>query len=125
MRVIIDESAWSDLDSIALRIARDNPSAARQEVEKIRYVIGLLGESPALSRDGRAKGTRERVVPGGRYVCPAARNMDPLYRVRLSAVEACIRGVFKRAGELASGSGVMVLSAGCWGHSPAPLHSAL
>ncbi len=68
MRVIIDESAWSDLDSIALRIARDNPSAARQEVEKIRHVIGLLGELPALSRDGRAKGTRERVVPGGRYV---------------------------------------------------------
>ena len=68
MRVIIDESAWRDLDSIGLRIARDNPTAARHEVEKIRHVIGLLGELPALSRDGRAKGTRERVVPGGRYV---------------------------------------------------------
>jgi plasmid stabilization system protein ParE len=68
MRVIIDENAWSDLDSIALRIARDNGTAARREVEKIRHVIGLLGELPALSRDGRAKGTRERVVPGGRYV---------------------------------------------------------
>jgi plasmid stabilization system protein ParE len=68
MRVIIDESAWSDLDNIARRIARDNATAARQEVEKIRHVIGLLGELPALSRDGRAKGTRERVVPGGRYV---------------------------------------------------------
>ncbi|HEV8695153.1 MAG TPA: type II toxin-antitoxin system RelE/ParE family toxin [Lysobacter sp.] len=68
MRVIIDESAWSDLDTIALRIARDDAAAARREVEKIRHVIGLLGELPALSRDGRAKGTRERVVPGGRYV---------------------------------------------------------
>ena len=66
MRVIIDESAWSDLDSIALRIARGSAIAARREVEKI--VIGQLGELPALSRDGRAKGTRERVVPGGRYV---------------------------------------------------------
>jgi plasmid stabilization system protein ParE len=68
MRVIIDESAWSDLDNIALRIARDNATAARHEVEKIRHVIGLLGELPSLSRDGRAQGTRERVVPGGRYV---------------------------------------------------------
>jgi toxin ParE1/3/4 len=68
MRVIVDESAWSDLDNIAVRIARDNVTAARQEVEKIRHVIGLLGELPALSRKGRAKGTRERVVPGGRYV---------------------------------------------------------
>ena len=68
MRVIIDESAWSDVEDIARRIARDNASAARTEVEKIRHVIGLLGELPALSRDGRAQGTRERVVPGGRYV---------------------------------------------------------
>ena len=68
MRVIIDESAWSDLNSIAMRIGRDNATAARQEIEKIRHVIGLLGELPALSRDGRAKRTWERVVPGGRYV---------------------------------------------------------
>ena len=68
MRVIIDESAWSDLDNIVLRIAPDNPTAARREVEKIRHVIGLLGEFPGLSRDGRGKGTRERVVPGSRYV---------------------------------------------------------
>jgi len=51
MRVIIDENAWSDLNSIALRIGRDNATAARQEVEKIRHVIGLLGELPALSRE--------------------------------------------------------------------------
>ncbi len=68
MRVIIEESAWSDLDKIALRISGDDATAARREVERIRHVIGLLGELPALSRDGRAKGTRERVVPGGRYV---------------------------------------------------------
>ncbi len=68
MRVIIDESAWSDLDNIAVRIARDNPVAARHEVEKISHVIGLLGDFPGLFRDGRAKGTRERVVPGSRYV---------------------------------------------------------
>jgi plasmid stabilization system protein ParE len=68
MRVIIDESAWSDLDNIALRIARDSATAAHWEVEKIRHVIDLLGELPALSQDGRAKGTRERVVSGGRYV---------------------------------------------------------
>ena len=68
MRVIIDESAWSDLDNIVLRIAPDNPAAARREVEKIRHAIGLLGEFPGLSRNGRAKGTRERVVSGSHYV---------------------------------------------------------
>ena len=68
MRVIIDEHAWSDLDSIIRRIARDNPAAARGEVKKIRHIIGLLGEFPGLSRLGRAKGTRERVVPDSRYV---------------------------------------------------------
>jgi hypothetical protein len=31
--------------------------------------------------------------------------------VRRSAVEACICGVFRRAGELSSGSGVVVLRA--------------
>jgi plasmid stabilization system protein ParE len=66
--MIIDETAWSDLDSIALRIGRDNPAAARREVQKIRHVIGLLGEFPGLSRDGSAKGTRERVVPGSHDV---------------------------------------------------------
>ena len=68
MRVIIDERAWNDLDDIFLRIAPDNPAAARREVEKIRHAIGMLGEFPGLSRGGRAKGTRERVVPVSHYV---------------------------------------------------------
>ena len=59
MRVIIDESAWSDLDNIALKIAPDNPSAARREMEKIRHVIGLLGEFPALSHSALANRTPE------------------------------------------------------------------
>jgi plasmid stabilization system protein ParE len=66
--MIIDEGAWSDLEGIARGIAEDNAIAARREVEKIRHIIGLLGELPMLSRPGRAKGTRERIVPGGRYV---------------------------------------------------------
>lgn len=32
------------------------------------HVIGLLGAFSSLSRDGRAKGTRERIVPKSRYV---------------------------------------------------------
>lgn len=68
MRLIIDEEALNDLDRIALRIGRDNPLAARSEIEKIRHVIGLLAEFPGLSRPGRVEGTRERVVPGSRYL---------------------------------------------------------
>lgn len=68
MRVIVDESAWRDLDAIARRIAQDNPAAARREIEKIRHVIGLLAIFPGLSRDGRIKGTWEKVVSGTNYI---------------------------------------------------------
>ena len=68
MRLIVDEAAWSDLDNICLWIAKDNPEAARRELEKIARVINQLGRFPGLSRGGRAKGTRESVVAGTSYV---------------------------------------------------------
>ena len=68
MRVIVDEAAWSDLDTIGLWIAKDNPEAAQRELGKIAHVINQLGRFPGLSRDGRAKGTRESVVAGTSYI---------------------------------------------------------
>ena len=68
MRVIVDESAWRDLETIGRRIAADNPLAARAQVEKIRHVIDQLAAFPALSREGAVKGTRERVVPATKYI---------------------------------------------------------
>src|SRR5437867_2511412 len=61
------ETITTLLISLNARFAAKSGSR-RQCCSHSRHVIGLLGELPALSRDGRAKGTRERVVPGGRYV---------------------------------------------------------
>ena len=44
MRVIVDESAWRDLENIALHIAADNPPAARAQIKKIP-------DSPASSTE--------------------------------------------------------------------------
>jgi plasmid stabilization system protein ParE len=68
MRVIIDEGAWRDFDAIARHIGADNPLAAQAQIDKIRHVIGQLGDFPGLSRDGAARGTRERVVSGTSYI---------------------------------------------------------
>ena len=68
MRVIVDEAAWRDLDAIGSWIAKDNPEAAYRELAKIAHVIRQLGRFPGLSREGRAKGTRESVVAGTSYI---------------------------------------------------------
>ena len=49
MRVIVDEAAWSDIDKIGSWIAKDNPAAARRELEKIERVIRQLGLPRAFS----------------------------------------------------------------------------
>jgi toxin ParE1/3/4 len=68
MRVIVDESAWRDLEGIAQRIAADNPRAARAQIEKVRHAIDQLGAFPGLSRPGAVQATRERVVASSEYI---------------------------------------------------------
>ena len=62
MRVIIDESAWSDLDSIARWIARDDATAARREVEKILAV--KKEEVKPTFRLGFEEGDVVRIISG-------------------------------------------------------------
>ena len=68
MRVVIEEAAWRDLDLIAMHIAIDHMAAAGRQVGKIIRVIEQLGRFPGLSREGRARGTRESVVAGTSYI---------------------------------------------------------
>jgi plasmid stabilization system protein ParE len=49
MRLIVDESAWRDLEHIAHRISADNPPAAQAQIAKIRHAIDQL--SAFLQRD--------------------------------------------------------------------------
>lgn len=63
MKVVVRDSATRDLEDIFNWIAKDNPRAAINVVERIRLRINRLGH-PGLSHIGRpglTKGTRELV----------------------------------------------------------------
>ena len=62
--------ALDNLDNEAGYIARDNPAAARDIVQRIYRTVALLGDNPALGHAGRIPGTRELVVPDTRYIVP-------------------------------------------------------
>jgi len=71
--------ALQNLDEEAEYIARDDPDAAAQMVDRIATSVERLATHPALGRTGRVPGTRELVVSGTPYVVP--------YRVRGETVE--------------------------------------
>ena len=68
MSVVVDAKAWADLDHIGAWIAKDDPRAARDVLRRILATIAQLERFPRLSRAGRVRGTRERVVPGTPYI---------------------------------------------------------
>ena len=68
MKLVVDATAWKDLDDIANWIARDNPVAARQVLAAILQTIDQLERFPRLARPGRAHGSYERVVVGTPYI---------------------------------------------------------
>ena len=49
---------------ISAYIARDNPTAARQTIDRIRDAVAHLAVHPAMGRVGRRNGTRELVIAG-------------------------------------------------------------
>jgi toxin ParE1/3/4 len=71
--------ALRNLDQEADYIARDDPQAAAQFVERIAASVDLLATHLALGRPGRVPGTRELIVTGTPYIVP--------YRVRDDTVE--------------------------------------
>jgi len=71
--------ALQNLDEEAEYIARDDPDAAAQMVDRIATSVERIATHPALGRTGRIPGTRELMVSGTPYVVP--------YRVRGETVE--------------------------------------
>lgn len=67
------------LEAIGDHIARDNPVAAADVIERIVASVETLAEYPAIGRPGRIAGTRENVVAGLPYIVP--------YRVTPGAIE--------------------------------------
>ena len=62
--------ALQNLDEQAEYIAKEDPAAAKQTVQRIVQAINLLADNPALGHPGRIHGTRELVIPNTRYVVP-------------------------------------------------------
>jgi len=62
--------ALQNLEAEARYIAREDPVAARDFVQRIHHSVYLLAGNPALGHPGRIHGTRELVVPGLRYIVP-------------------------------------------------------
>ena len=79
MRVRWLRRALKNPDEEAYYIAREDPQAAAQVVERIARSVDLLASQPALGRPGRVPGTRELIVTGTPYIVP--------YRVRDDTVE--------------------------------------
>ncbi|MGH6819541.1 MAG: type II toxin-antitoxin system RelE/ParE family toxin [Methylocella sp.] len=70
MTIVWSPQALGDLKEAYLKIAPDNPRAARALHERIVSCVSLLLTSPHIGRPGRVAGTREMVVSGTSYIVP-------------------------------------------------------
>jgi toxin ParE1/3/4 len=68
MKLVFDDRALGDLESIHQWIAQDSPRAAKAVVERIFASTELLASFPQMGRAGRDEGTREWVVPRLPYI---------------------------------------------------------
>ena len=78
MDIVWTPRAQQHLMGISTDIAQDNPTAARQTVDRIRDAVAHLTTHPAMGRVGRITGTRELVIAGTPYIVA--------YRVRKRSV---------------------------------------
>ncbi len=79
MRIRWLRTALRNLDQHADYIARDDPIAARNAVQRIRAAVDQLADYPNMGRTGRVPLTRELIVGGTPWII--------VYRVRADVVE--------------------------------------
>lgn len=70
MGILWLRKALVNLNEIAEYIAKDNPLAASQTVERIVTAVENLSSQPSMGRSGRVAGTRELVVSGTPFIVP-------------------------------------------------------
>ena len=68
MGLVVDATAWDDLNQSGAWIAKDNPRAARAMLQRILQTIEQLQWFTRLARQGRTLGTYERVVAATPYI---------------------------------------------------------
>lgn len=79
MRIRWLRTALRNLDQHADHIAKDDPIAARNAVQRIRVAVDRLADYPNMGRTGRVPLTRELIVGGTPWII--------VYRVRADMVE--------------------------------------
>ncbi len=70
MKLIWTKPAAAALERIQDYIAKENPYAAWEGVQRIKQAVTLLSEHPKLGRPGRVRGTWELVIVGLPYIVP-------------------------------------------------------
>ena len=70
MRVRWTEPAAQALVSIQDYIAKENPRAAWEIAQRIKFAVRQLEEHPKIGRVGRVPGTYELVIHGLPYIVP-------------------------------------------------------
>jgi len=79
MRIRWLRTALRNLDHHANYIAKNDPIAARNAVQRIQTAVDQLAEHPSMGRIGRVPLTRELIVGGTPWII--------VYRVRADVVE--------------------------------------
>ena len=64
------KTALANLDQEAEYIARENPMAARQIVQRIHEAVMQLADHPSTGRPGRIPGIRELIISDTRFIVP-------------------------------------------------------
>jgi len=88
MRLVVDATAWRDLNDIGTWIAKDSPEAARRVLQNILQTVEQLAQFPRLARRGRARGTYERLVAGTPYIIVFELWENPLAVIIIAIVHA-------------------------------------
>lgn len=89
MKVVFNERAVEDFESIYRFIAADSPHTARAVVDRIVASVERLASFPEMARKGRAGGTREWVIPRLPYIA--------VYTLAHERGEIVVTGIFHGA----------------------------
>jgi len=89
MKLVFDERALADLESIFDWIAQDSPASARIVIDRLFSSIELLVSFPFMGHAGRDSGMLEWVVPRLPYIV--------VYQVDQAQDRVVVTGVFHGA----------------------------
>ncbi len=93
MKLVFDERALTDIETIFDWIAKDNPAAAKAVIARIFASIEHLAKFPQMGHAGRDLGTHEWVVPRLPYIA--------VYEIHADTDEIIVIGVVHGAIETA------------------------